>query len=84
MRLEIAANKERELDRTHRPTAYEIQAYNYATKAYREHSRYGLPYAGGSKAQPVMWMIAMDCIHDAIRHADLEAQKWADLIASMK
>ncbi len=56
------------------PTLFDLQAYIYALEAFRDHGRYGLPYEGGSRDQPYMWKLALDCVEDAIGAARSQAR----------
>lgn len=55
------------------PTSFELEAYVYAIESYRDHERYGLPYLGGSKDQPYVWKLAVDCVTDAVNVVRSEA-----------
>ncbi len=55
------------------PTSFELEAYVYAIESYRDHERYGLSYPGGSKDQPYVWKLTVDCVTDAVNTARAEA-----------
>ncbi len=70
----VAGQKERDFDEEYDPSLYELECYLYAVTSYRDFRRYGLPRSGGNMDQPYMWKLALDCIHDAMSHAESEAQ----------
>ncbi len=49
-------------------------AYVYALESYQDHERYGLPYEGGSMAQPWVWKLAVDAVSSAIASATNQAR----------
>lgn len=75
----VARQHEEMFDEAYGPSIEELEAYEFAARAFRDHARYGLPRRGGSWDQPVIWRLALDCVHDALRHAELETQALSEL-----
>jgi len=57
-----------------KPTAFQVEVYEYTIESYRDHERYGLPYPRGSKDQLYVWKLAVDCVTDAVNQAKAHAE----------
>jgi hypothetical protein len=63
---------------TFAPTGFELWAYVHAGEWAAEHSRYGFPYPGTIRDQPVVWRLAVDCHADATTEGRLLAEDHAE------